>query len=1501
MTLPPRSKLYDPQYEHDNCGFGFVANVRGVASHDIVRKGIEILVNLVHRGACGCDPLTGDGAGLLLQIPHAFFAKETAALGFELPEPGRYGVGFAFLPQDDELRRRAEQIVEDKILGSGQRVLGWRDVPVDANQCGPLARKTLPRMRQVFVGAGTDDEQLFERKLYVIRKWAERTVRETLGARTGFYLPSFSCRTIVYKGLLLAEQLEGFYKDFSDESMASALAMVHQRFSTNTFPAWELAQPFHMLCHNGEINTLRGNVAWMRAREQLFGNEVFGEDVQRIRPVVMPDASDSASLDNAVELLFHAGRTLPHVMMMMVPEAWQNDALMPESKKAFYEYHSCLMEPWDGPAALAFTDGKCIGAILDRNGLRPARWTLTTSGTIVMGSESGVLEYPPQEIERRGRLEPGKMFLVDLQQGCIVEDEQLKADLAGRKPYADWLTSNKIHLSQLETPMPVAEEPLPLKQRQRAFGYTLEDLRLLLAPMAATGAEATGSMGTDTPLAVLSDEPQLLYNYFKQHFAQVTNPPIDPIREESVMSLKTYLGSEGNLLCELPDQAQMLELAQPILTTPELARIRAAKLAHQRKPKTLSMLYPVADGAHGLKSALAELCRQATVAIEDNHSVIVLSDRGVTAQMAPIPALLATSAVHHHLVRAGTRMKVGIIIETGEAREVHHFCLLTGYGATAINPYVAFETIDQLVHDGSLPDLQDAEIAATHYVKAVGKGIKKVMSKMGISTLQSYRGAQIFECIGLSPALVDRYFTGTTSRIAGIDLDVLAEESSRRHARAFPRQGRLGRLDVGGQYHYRAQGERHLWSPRAVGALQRAVRLDDAKSYEEYASIINHQTRQHITLRGLWDFSESKAIPLDEVEPASEIVKRFATGAMSFGSISAEAHENLAIAMNRIGGRSNTGEGGEKPERFGDGRRSSIKQVASGRFGVTTHYLVNADEIQIKMAQGAKPGEGGQLPGHKVDEIIAKTRNSTPGVSLISPPPHHDIYSIEDLAQLIFDLKMVNPNARISVKLVAEAGVGTVAAGVAKAHADVILISGHDGGTGASPLTSIKHAGAPWELGLAETHQVLVKNDLRSRVIVQTDGQMRTGRDVVIAAMLGAEEFGFATAPLIASGCIMMRKCHLNTCPVGIATQDPELRKKFEGKPEHVIRFMFYVAEEARALMAQLGVSSLRELVGRTDKLRVAPSDHWKASRLNFSDVLARIIPEPGIGITQSQAQDHGVERTLDVELIKRCKPAIENVSAVEFEQRIRNVDRTVGAQLAGAVARQHGANGLTQNTIRIHFNGTAGQSFGAFLTPGIEFTLSGDANDYVGKGLAGGTITVRPSVDATYVPEENIVAGNVVLYGATAGRAFFNGRAGERFCVRNSGATAVVEGVGEHGCEYMTGGIALVLGPTGKNFAAGMSGGIAYVLDTEHSFANRCNQGMVDLVKPEAADVETIQTLIEEHVARTDSPLGKHLLANWSATAKQFVKVFPREYRRVLEERASKFTATTGASAQAN
>ncbi len=1497
MSLPLASGLYDPRNEHDACGVGFVAKLDGTASHGIVRHGIQLLLNLVHRGASGCDPLTGDGAGLLIQLPHGFFKKECEELDIELPAPGQYGVGFIFLPQNAEQRRRCEQVVEDKILSVGQRLLGWRDVPVNVEACGPLARQSMPVMRQVFVGADLDDETgRFEQKLYVIRKWAENKVRESdLEERSKFYIASLSSRTIVYKGLLLAEQLGAFYEDLNDESMVSAIAMVHQRFSTNTFPTWELAQPFRMLAHNGEINTLRGNRAWMAAREQVFDKEIFGHDVDHILPVITPNSSDSASLDNAAELLLQAGRSVAHVMMMLVPEAWQNDELMPQYKKDFYEYHSCLMEPWDGPAALAFTDGRQIGAILDRNGLRPARWLITKDGLVVMGSETGVIELTPDRVERRGRLEPGRMFLVDLEAGRIVEDDELKLKLAKAKPYGRWLNDNKIRLADLDdVEVGPPSRGSQLQILQGVFGYTIEDLKIVLTPMAEKGAEPVGSMGTDTPLAVLSDEPQLLYNYFKQHFAQVTNPAIDPIREELVMSLKTYIGGEGNLLEELPDQAQMLELPHPILSNRELAKLRHGHLGFQRHPRTLRMLYPVAQGAAGLKSALDELCRQASLAVHADHSFIILSDRGTNSELAAVPALLAVGAVHHHLVRNGTRVKLGIIVETGEAREIHHFCLLTGYGAGAINPYVALDTVTDAALRGAIPGVPDAETARRNYIQAANKGILKVMSKMGISTLQSYRGAQIFEAIGLSTELVERYFTGTATNIEGIDLEVIAEECRRRHAKGLPKRT-ARRLPIGGNYHYRAQGERHLWSPRAVASLQRAVRLEDARSYEEYASLINQQADGSITLRNLWELIPAEQpVHIDEVEPAVEIVKRFATGAMSYGSISAEAHENLAIAMNSLGARSNTGEGGEKPERFTDNRRSSIKQVASGRFGVTTHYAVNADELQIKVAQGAKPGEGGQLPGHKVDEIIAKTRNSTPGVTLISPPPHHDIYSIEDLAQLIFDLKMVNPRARISVKLVSEAGVGTVAAGVAKAHADVILISGYDGGTGASPQTSIKHAGVPWELGLAETHQVLVKNDLRGRVIVQTDGQMRTGRDVVVACLLGAEEFGFATAPLVASGCILMRKCHLNTCPVGIATQDPELRKKFEGKPEHVVRFMFYVAEETRRHMAQLGFRTISEMVGHVERLRPRNvSDHWKQSKLSFAKVLKKADAREGVSVCKSQEQDHGVERSFDAELVRLCRRSLEARKPTELTLAVRNIHRTVGAMLSGEVTRRHGPQGLPDGTIRLTFEGTAGQSFGCFLSGGMEFVLSGDANDYVGKAMSGGILAIHPPKDSTYPAHESVIVGNTTLYGATAGKAFFNGMAGERFCVRNSGATAVVEGVGDHGCEYMTGGLAVILGKTGRNFAAGMSGGLAYVLDEDEGFSRRCNRQMVTL-EPlgDADEIVALQKLIEEHHRRTGSEKAAELLGSWTSTVRQIVKVFPNEYRRVLEERARRAQA---------
>lgn len=1495
-SLPEKDGLYDPSYEHDACGIGMVANIDGTPSHDIVRKGVDILLNLEHRGASGCDPLTGDGAGILTQVPDRFLRRECDRIGIHLPEVGRYGVGLVFLPRAQLERDRCRQILEDKILGTGQRLLGWREVPVDDTAPGPLARESAPYVAQVFIGSTCEEATIFERKLFVIRKWAERTVRAShLTEKSKFYIPSLSAATIVYKGLLLPGQLTRFYKDLEDEDFISALAMVHQRFSTNTFPTWELAQPFRVLCHNGEINTVRGNQDWMNAREQLFGGEVFGDDIKHILPTIAPGMSDSAALDVVAELLVQAGRSLPHVMMMLVPEAWQNDPNMPAHKRDFYEYHACLMEPWDGPAALAFTNGRQVGGILDRNGLRPARYTITKDGMVVLGSEVGVLPIDPSNVASHGRLEPGKMFLVDLEEGRIIHDEEIKQRISTQKPYGKWVQANRITLDDIEDPgIPNEVEKEPLLKRQQIFGYTQETIRFLMAPMLSQGQDPVGSMGVDTPLAILSDKPQLLFNYFKQHFAQVTNPAIDPIREEMVMSLKTYVGGEGNVLFELPDHAQQLELETPILTNEQLAKLRHGHFSHQRMPPTLPMLYRVKDGTHGLKQALDELCRLASHAVLNGHSMLILSDRGANAEMAPVPSLLATGAVHNHLMRNGMRMKVGLVIETGEAREVQHFCLLTGYGAGAVNPYVAFETIEEMVASGNYEDLTDTYKAKKNFIKAINKGLLKVMSKMGISTLQSYHGARIFEAIGLSEEVISRYFSGTSSRIQGIDLDVITEECRVRHENAYPRAvTEKPHLPVGGDYHFRAQGERHLWSPSIISRMQHAVRLGDDSAYKEYARLVNDQPGGPITLRSLLQpkFAESP-IPIEEVESAQDIVKRFATGAMSYGSISAEAHENLAIAMNRIGGKSNTGEGGEDDRRFlpdenGDLRRSAIKQVASGRFGVTTHYLVNADELQIKVAQGAKPGEGGQLPGHKVNEIIAKTRHSTPGVTLISPPPHHDIYSIEDLAQLIFDLKMANPKARISVKLVAEAGVGTVAAGVAKAHADVILISGHDGGTGASPLTSIKHAGIPWEIGLAETHHTLVKNDLRSRVSLQTDGQMRTGRDVVIAALLGAEEFGFATAPLVASGCIMMRKCHLNTCPVGIATQNPELRKKFAGKPEHVIRFMFYVAEEAREIMAKMGFRTINEMIGRSDRLGTRNDLHWKARRLDFSRLLKPAKVRPGVGVYKSQEQDHGLDSAVDNELLKLARPALEEGKTVNVDLPIRSINRTAGAMLGGEVARRFGPAGLEDNSIVFNFTGTAGQSFGAFITRGISLHLCGEGNDYTGKGMSGGLISVRPGPGATFKASENIIIGNTSLYGATSGKAFFCGKAGERFAVRNSGATTVVEGVGDHGCEYMTGGRVICIGETGRNFAAGMSGGYAYVLDESGRFESHCNMGMVELEELSTEDATFVAQMLEEHVSYTGSERAKELLSDWEHTISKFVKIVPVEYRRVLEAMA--------------
>ena len=1498
LGVPPAHGLYHPANEHDACGVGFVVNMHGEKSHQIVRQGLEILVNLTHRGACGCDPETGDGAGILTQMPHEFIAAKAAELGLKLPPPGDYGTGMVFLPRDPAERAWCEQKFEAAIAKEGQVFIGWRDVPIDNDQIGRVAREVEPFIRQIFIGRGAETPtDMFEWKLYVIRNRIERSViNSQLVQKKYFYTPSLSARTIIYKGLLLAEQVDRFYSDLADERFVSALALVHQRYSTNTFPTWDLAQPFRFMCHNGEINTLRGNMNWMHARESMLKSERFGADVQKLFPICTPGASDSANFDNVLELLVASGRSLPQAMSMMIPEPWAGHETMSDEKKAYYEYQACLMEPWDGPASMAFTDGTVMGATLDRNGLRPSRYWVTKAGLVIMASEAGVLDIPPDQIVHKGRLQPGRMLLVDTSQGRIVADDEIKKDLAARKPYRKWLNENQISLDDLPAELHVnGQLDEPIDKLERAFGYTLEDLKILMAPMAADGAEAIGSMGNDAPLAVLSDRPQLLYNYFKQLFAQVTNPPLDGIREEIVTSLITTIGAEGNLLDETPEQCRLLRLEQPILTNADFARIKNLDRPGF-KTRTLSILFPRAAGAEGLVTRLTELRQEASQALAEGVTILILSDRGVNAEMVPIPALLATSAVHHHLVRDETRTRCGLVVETGEAREVHHFALLTGYGAGAVNPYLAFSVLRKMQQERQLPADYAPEKLEKNFVKAVGKGLLKVMSKMGISTQQSYRGAQIFEAIGLNSSLINEYFTWTASRIEGVGIETIAEEAIRRHEHAYPRipVSQTLELDVGGQYQWRRKGEAHMFSPDVVAKLQQATRVNSPEEFRQFCKLIDDQQRRLLTLRGLLEFKPTNSpIPLEEVEPAKNIVKRFATGAMSFGSISKEAHESLAIAMNRIGGRSNTGEGGEDAARYtpdanGDLRSSAIKQVASGRFGVTSLYLNSAKELQIKMAQGAKPGEGGQLPGHKVDKEIGRIRHSTPGVGLISPPPHHDIYSIEDLAQLIHDLKNSNRAARVSVKLVAEVGVGTVAAGVAKAKADSVLIAGHDGGTGASPLTSIKHAGIPWELGLAETHQVLVLNDLRSRIVVQTDGQLRTAKDIAVAAMLGAEEWGIATASLVVLGCIMMRKCHLNTCPVGIATQDPVLRKKFEGQPEWVVNYFFLLAEELRQLMASLGIRTINEMVGRVDLLDTRKAiDHWKAKGLDFSTILRKPIAREGAKTYCSEEQDHGINQSLDVTtLLELCRPALEKGEGVEVNLPIRNVNRTVGTIVSSEITRKYGAAGLPEDTVQLNFTGTAGQSIGAFAVPGVTIRVEGDVNDYVGKGLSGGKIIVRPPRQSKFAPEENIIAGNVALYGATSGELYLNGKAGERFCVRNSGASAVVEGVGDHGCEYMTGGVAVILGRTGRNFAAGMSGGIAYVLDEEGVFPVRVNREMVELeefIDPE--DQDLVLRLIKRHVDYTGSNRGQYVLDNWDALASKFVKVMPIDYKAALAE----------------
>jgi glutamate synthase (NADPH) large chain len=1505
---PGKVGLYDPSFEKDACGVGFVADVLGRRTHQTILDADMVLRAMDHRGACGCEANTGDGAGMLTALPHEFLGRVVReSLGIELPAPGRYGAGNVFLPVDATERATCQRYVERVIEEEGQTFLGWRLVPVDPKgaDIGPTALASMPHIVQLFVGAADDlSDDEFERALYVIRKRAGSALRNDAKLRESkkFYFCSLSSKTIVYKGMLTPAQLLPLYPDLNDWDYTSHLAMVHSRFSTNTFPSWDRAQPLRCMSHNGEINTLRGNVNAMADRQGMAGHERFPE-IRKVFPVVEPDGSDSGNFDNVLEFLLMGGRNLPHSVMMMVPEAWQKDVHMDPSKKAFYEYHSCLMEPWDGPASIVFTDGKYIGATLDRNGLRPSRYYYTHDDRVIMASEVGVLPVDPALVKAKGRLQPGKMFLIDFEQGKMIPDADLKAEMAAKHPYGKWLEAQRLTLDQLDTAQEShGFDAETLLSRMQAFGYTTETLQFMLKGMVHEKRDPVGSMGNDAALAVLSDQPRLSYDYFKQLFAQVTNPPIDSIREEVVMALDCYIGPERNLLETTPEHAHRLLLPEPILSNEELAALK--HIDHNGwRAKTLDVTWAKGRGASGMFPKLGDLCKEAERAVDEGYSLIILSDRGIARDRVPVSMLLACGAVHHHLIRNEKRKRVGLVVETGEGREVHHHCLLVGFGADAINPYLAFEALWQARRDGELmPFLSDDESIVETYKTAVAKGMLKVFAKMGISTLQSYKGAQIFEAVGLNHQVIDFCFRGTTSRIEGVGFDVLAEEILERHEQAWPSRDDAPRLPVltnDGQMHWRAKGERHMWDPQSIALIQKASSLNDERAYWEFAKHVDESARVRCTLRGLLRFKQTTGVPLDEVEPAKEIVKRFVTGAMSFGSISAEAHSSLAIAMNTLGGKSNTGEGGEDPARYiplPDGSRnpmrSAIKQIASGRFGVTINYLTNADELQIKMAQGAKPGEGGELPGRKVDEVIARVRHSTPGVGLISPPPHHDIYSIEDLAQLIHDLKNANPGARISVKLVSEVGVGTIAAGVSKAHADHILISGHDGGTGASPITSIKHAGLPWELGLAEAHQTLVLNDLRSRVIVQTDGQLKTGRDVAIAALLGAEEFGFATAPLITLGCIMMRKCHLNTCPVGVATQDPELRKKFAGKPEYVVNYLFMVAEDMRRWMAKLGFRTVDEMIGRVEVLETSEAIvHWKANGLDLTPLLTPAKKSrPDVEVYNTRKQDHGLEAALDNRLIELAKPALESGERLRAELPIVNINRTVGTTLSHEIAKRYGEELLPPDTIHFKFDGSAGQSFGAWLAKGVTLELEGDANDYVGKGLSGGRIVVYPPKESTFVPEENILIGNVVLYGAISGEAYFRGVAAERFAVRNSGASAVVEGVGDHGCEYMTGGRVVILGSTGRNFAAGMSGGIAYVLDEDGGFSSRCNTGTVDLEAVDAPDdLAEVRSLIERHLEYTGSTVAARVLGDWDAVLKKFVKVMPRDYARVLRERAER------------
>ena len=1549
--LPPKQGLYDPRYEHDACGVGFVVNIKGQKSHSIVSQGLQVLLNLAHRGACGCEPNTGDGAGVLMQTPDKFMRKEAAAEGIELPPEGEYAVGMIFLPQRGDYRFRCEQLFEKIIRSEGQTVLGWRTVPTANQELGHTARLGEPVVRQIFIGRNPDrltgdDELAFERKLYVIRKLAENQIRYSpLREGNSFYVASLSSRTVVYKGMLMSPQVKGFYPDLLDEDMESALVVVHSRFSTNTFPSWERAHPYRYMIHNGEINTLRGNENWMHARQSQFESKLFGDDIKKVLPIIQEDGSDSAKFDETLEFLYLSGRSLPQAMMMMIPEPWSQHETMSDAKKAFYEYHSTMMEPWDGPASIVFTDGAMVGAVLDRNGLRPSRYCVTKDDMVVMASEVGVLPMAPERVLKKARLEPGRMFLVDTNEGRIISDGELKETMAAAHPYREWLDEHMVSLDEIPQPdvyVPGVDHST-LIERQQVFGYTFEQLRILLAPMATDGVEALGAMGNDTPAAALSNHSQLLYNYFKQLFAQVTNPPIDAIREELITATEVMMGTELNLLETKPENCRQLKLTQPILTNSELAKIRHIERsgAPRFRAKTLSILFNISGGEEALEQALEDLFQAATEAIDEGFNILVLSDRGVAPGVAPIPALLAVSGLHHHLIRNETRTQVALVVESGEPREVHHLALLIGFGATAVNPYLAMETLDQMIQNRLLVNI-DHDTAVYNYVKAAMKGVVKVLSKMGISTIQSYCGAQIFEALGLSQRLVDKYFTWTASRVEGIDLPEIYAEVKMRHDRAYPvrlySQGEqnghvseVGRpavngngssggqlLSPGGDYQWRSDGELHLFNPRTVHLLQKATRTEDYASFKAYTQDIDRMNKEWCNLRGLleFDFDGVPSIPVEEVEPVESICKRFKSGAMSYGSISKEAHETLAVAMNRIGGRSNTGEGGEDPARYfleenGDSKNSAIKQVASARFGVTSNYLVNARELQIKMAQGAKPGEGGQLPGKKVYPWIAEVRHSTPGVGLISPPPHHDIYSIEDLAELIHDLKNANHHARINVKLVSEVGVGTVAAGVAKGHADVILISGHDGGTGASPQTSIKHAGLPWELGVAETHQTLLINNLRSRVVVETDGQLKTGRDIAIAALLGAEEFGFATSPLVALGCIMMRVCHLDTCPVGVATQNPELRAKFTGDPEHVVNFMRFIAQELREYMAKLGFRTVNEMIGRTDRLQVPKAiDHWKAKGIDLTAILHRPDVPEDWGRYCQIGQDHGLDEAMDnTTLLELCQPALDNrledvqrandaqqdgsseslLRCVKATLPIQNINRVVGTIAGSEITRRFGPGGLPEDTIQLQFQGAAGQSFGAFIPKGMTLELEGDGNDYFGKGLSGGKIIAYPPYGSTFKAEDNIIIGNVAFYGATSGEAYIRGMAGERFCVRNSGMQAVIEGVGDHGCEYMTGGRVVVLGRTGRNFAAGMSGGIAYVLDEEPVdgvwFSQRANLEMVELgTLEDAEECVEVREMIQRHYAYTNSEVARKVLSNWDEYVTKFVKVLPKDYKRMQQ-----------------